>query len=94
MSNSNIVEQLCKTPVSKSFVSKWSAELDPMVNEWRNRSLKDIYFPYNLTDVVYIKVREKNRVVSKSFHIAIGINNDGYREMIDLMIQDGNSESS
>src|SRR5690625_366545 len=91
---SNIVEQLCGSSVSKSFVSKLTAELDPMVQEWRNRSLSETTFPYIVTDVLYIKVREDNRVVSKSCHIAIGINEDGDREIIGFMIQDGESEST
>ena len=35
-----------------------------------------------MTDVLYIKVREENRVLSKSCHIAIGITKDGDREII------------
>ena len=55
---SDVVERLCGTSVSKSFVSKLTAKLDPIVNEWRNRSLSGIKFPYVVTDVLYIKVRE------------------------------------
>jgi putative transposase len=40
-----------------------------------------------MTDVLYIKVREENRVLSKSCHIAIGITKDGDREIIGFMIQ-------
>ena len=49
-------------------------------------------YPY-LTDVLYIKVREENRVLSKS-HIAIGITKDGDREIIGFMIQSGESEET
>ena len=42
-----------------------------------------------MTDVLYIKVREENRVLSKSCHIAIGITKDGDREIIGFMIQSG-----
>src|SRR5690625_4066129 len=45
-----------------------------------------------MTDDHNIKVREKHRVVSKSCHIAIGINEQGDREIIGLMIQNGESE--
>ena len=45
-----------------------------------------------MTDVLYIKVREENRVLSKSCHIAIGITKDGDREIIGFMIQSGESE--
>ena len=36
---SKIVEELCGKSVSKSFVSSLTEQLDPMVNEWQNRSL-------------------------------------------------------
>src|SRR5699024_10127848 len=45
-----------------------------------------------VTDVLYIKVREDHRAVSKSCHIAIGINEYRYREIIGFLIQDGESE--
>src|SRR5699024_6638348 len=91
---SNVVEKLCGTSISKSFVSQLTAELDPMVREWRNRSLSETKFPYIVTDVLYIKVREDRRVVSKSCHDAIGISESGNREIIGIMIQDGESEST
>ena len=40
-----------------------------MVNEWQNRYYQKNY-PYLMTDVLYIKVREENRVPQKR-HIAI-----------------------
>ncbi len=40
------------------------------------------------------KVREENRVLSKSCHIAIGITKDGDREIIGFMIQSGESEET
>ena len=91
---SKVVEQLCGKSVSKSFVSNLTKELDPMVRKWQNQSLSATQYPYVMTDVVYIKVRENHRVVSKSCHIAIGITNDGQREIIGFMIQDGESENT
>ena len=91
---SQVVEELCGKSMSKSFVSNLTAQLDPMVKEWQNRSLTETSFPYLITDVLYIKVREDHRLVSKSYHIAIGITEQGDREIIGLMIQNGESESS
>src|SRR5699024_5423921 len=91
---SQVVEELCGKSMSKSFVSKLTKQLDPMVKEWQNRSLSETSFPYLVTDVLYIKVREEHRVVSKSCHIAIGITAKGDREIIGMMIQNGESESS
>ncbi len=84
---SKIIEELCGQSVSKSFVSSLTEQLDPMVKEWPNRSLSDEKDPYLMTDVVYIKIREDNRVLSKSCHIAIGMTEDGDREIIGFMIQ-------
>ena len=91
---SKIVEELCGKSVSKSFVSSLTEELDPMVNEWQNRSLSGRNYPYVMTDVLYLKVRENHRVLSKSCHIAIGITEDGEREVIGFMIQNEESEDT
>ncbi|MCR1880208.1 IS256 family transposase, partial [Ligilactobacillus murinus] len=89
---SKIVEELCGKSVSKSFVSSLTEQLDPMVNEWQNRSLSGTNYPYLMTDVLYIKVREDHRVLSKSCHIAVGITEDGDREIIGFMIQNEESD--
>lgn len=47
-----------------------------------------------MTDVLYIKVRENHRVGSKSCHIAIGISDDGHREILGFLITDRESEES
>ncbi|MHC5269502.1 IS256 family transposase [Enterococcus sp. LJL98] len=91
---SKIVEELCGKSVSKSFVSSLTEQLDPMVSEWQNRLLSEKDYPYLMTDVLYIKVREENRVLSKSCHIAIGINKDGDREILGFMIQNEESEDT
>ncbi|GAB2490913.1 IS256-like element IS256 family transposase [Alkalibacterium psychrotolerans] len=91
---SQIVEELCGKSVSKSFVSSLTEQLDPLVSEWQNRSLSDTVFPYIMTDVIYIKIREHHRVVSKSCHIAVGISEEGEREIIGFMIQDNESDET
>ena len=42
----------------------------------------------------YIKVREDHRVLSKSCHIAVGITEDGDREIIGFMIQNEESDDT
>ncbi len=62
---SKIVEELCGKSVSKSFVSSLTEQLEPMVNEWQNRLLSEKKLLL-MTDVLYIKVREENRVSQKA----------------------------
>lgn len=91
---SRIVQELCGKSISKSFVSDLTKQLDPMVKEWQHRSLSETSFPFVMVDVLYIKVREEHRVISKSCHIALGITAEGEREIIGLVIQNGESEDT
>lgn len=56
--------------------------------------LSEKNYPYLMTDILYIKVREENRVLSKSCHMAIGISNDGDHEILGSMIQNEESEDT
>jgi len=89
-----LLKSFCGKSVSKSFVSSLTEQLDPMVKEWQNRSLSGTNYPYLMTDVLYIKVREDHRVLSKSCHIAIGITEGGDREIIGFMIQNEESDDT
>lgn len=42
---------------------------------------------YLMTDILYIKVRDDNRVLSKSYYTALGITDDGDCKIIGSMIQ-------
>ena len=88
---SNIVEQLCGHKVSKSFVSTLTEKLDPIVNQWANRPLNTMYYPYIFTDAMYIKVREHNRVVSKAVYIATAVDQNNRREILGLKIDHAES---
>jgi len=86
-----ITEELCGTEFSASTVSNLCKQLDPIVQAWKDRSLKGQAFPFLLVDAIVLKIRENGRVRSHSALIATGINEDGYREILGLQI--GNSES-
>ena len=91
---SKVIENMRDKTYSKSFVSSLTKELDEEVKLWRNSELSTIKYPYLIVDVVYIKVRENNRVVLKACHIAIGINEKGNREIIGLDLSSSESEYS
>ena len=84
---SKVIERLSGKTYTKSFVSSLTKDLDEEVKLWRNSDLSSIKYPYVIVDVVYIKVRENNRVVSKACHIAIGINEKGHREIHRLRLK-------
>lgn len=90
---SQVTEELCGTEFSKSTVSDLCTKLDPIVTAWNHRPLKNEY-PFLIVDALYLKVREDGRVRSRGLMIATGINLEGYRELVGMMIGDTESEAS
>jgi len=89
-----ITEELCGTRISKSLVSELCKRLDPLINAWKDRPLKDNQYPFLIVDALLIKVREEHRVVNRSMLIATGVNQDGIREVLGFMLGDSESEDS
>ena len=91
---SKIVEELCGKSVSKSFVSSLTEQLDPMVNEWQEPFT--LRYELSLSDdgCSLHKSPRDHRVLSKSCHIAVGITEDGDREIIGFMIQNEESDDT
>jgi len=85
-----ITEALCGFGVSKSQVSDLAKALDYDLNLWRNRDLSEAY-PYLVFDARYEKIRVEGRVMSKAVAIAVGITENGRREVIGSWVI--NSES-
>ena len=69
--------------LSHSTVSNLSHELDELVTEFKTSPLKS-YYPYLYVDATYLKVFNGSRFVSKAMMIAIGVNEEGYREILDV----------
>ncbi|WP_024985211.1 IS256 family transposase [Brevibacillus borstelensis] len=89
-----ITEELCGTEFSKSTVSELCKQLDPVVTAWNNRPLHDTSFPFVIVDALVLKVREDGRVRSRGALIGMGVNTDGYREGLGVMLGDSESEAS
>jgi len=77
----DITEKLCGTSFSKSLVSDLSKQLDEEIAFWRNRLLEKNY-PYLIVDARYEKVRKQGKVVSQGVLIILGVDEDGYREIL------------
>jgi putative transposase len=67
--------------ISKSEVSRICGELDPLVTAFRTRPLTGTH-PYLWVDATYHKVRVDGRVISQATVVAIGITEDGDRQVL------------
>jgi len=71
--------------LSHTTVSTLSRELDELITEFRTSPLRR-HYPYLYTDALYLKVFNGSRFISQAVIIAIGVNEDGYREILDIDI--------
>ena len=77
-----LVETLGITSLSKSQVSVMAKELDEQVEAFRSRPLDQGPYTLVAADALVLKVRENGRVVNVHALIAVGVNADGYREIL------------
>lgn len=85
------IQDLYGIEVSATMVSNITDQIIPEIKEWQERPLDDVY-PIVFIDAVHFSVREENRVVKKAAYIVLGINKEGYKEIMGIWI--GESESS
>jgi putative transposase len=88
----DLVQALGIAGLSKSEVSRLCAELDAEVTRFRTRPLVGTY-PYVWLDATYLKVRQDGRVVSMAVVIAIGVNDQGRREVLGLDVGPSEEEA-
>jgi transposase-like protein len=77
----DLVRALGMDGISKSEVSRICKELDKEVETFRSRPIEDEH-PYLWVDATYHKVREAGRVVSMATVVAVGVNTNGWRQVL------------
>lgn len=80
-----LVATLGVQSLSASQVSDLCKRLDGVVEDFRNRPLKG-RFQYVWMDALVMKCREGGRVVNTSCLIAVGVNEEGRREVLGLEV--------
>ncbi|WP_173921883.1 IS256 family transposase [Agromyces sp. Marseille-P2726] len=80
------------TGISKSEVSRICANLDEDVAAFRDRPLADSTYPYVFLDATYCKARVGRRVVSQAVVVAVGVAQDGRREVLGFEVGDTESQ--
>jgi transposase-like protein len=79
-----VLEDLCDFNISSSEVSDAASRLDDELEKWRQRQLG--CYPYVYLDAMYEKVRYDGAVRDCAVLLAIGVNQEGYRDVIGLSV--------
>lgn len=69
--------------ISSTKISLITDKLMPVITEWRNRPLEAVY-PIVFLDAIHFKVREEGKVTSKAFYSILGINKEGYKDILGM----------
>lgn len=79
-----ITEALCGVEISAAQVSRATAQLDAVLQEWRERPLGEITYLY--LDARYEKVREAGQVRDAAVLLATGISPEGERQVLGVSV--------
>ena len=85
------IQDLYGIEVSATMVSNITDQIIPEIKEWQERPLDEVY-PFVFIDAVHFNVREDNRIVKKAAYIVLGINCEGFKEVLGIWI--GENESA
>ena len=81
--------------ISKSQVSRICQEIDQQVQAFLSRPLESSGYAYVYLDATYLKGRlgKAQQVCSRAVVVAMGVNEDGRRELLGLKVGDSETES-
>ena len=71
--------------VSPATISRVTDKILPLIQEWRSRPLERVY-PFVWLDAIHYKVRHEGRVVNRAVHCILGLNQEGYKELLGMYI--------
>jgi putative transposase len=88
-----ITEELCGHTFSAATISAINKTLDENLEKFAKRPLEEAY-PYLILDARYEKVREDGVIRSQAVQIAIGINEEGRRQILGVELANRESRTS
>ena len=88
-----VTDALSKVRIGKDAVSRIASRLEEQQKEWRECSLEKKY-PYLYLDATYLKVRWGARVTSMALLAAVGVDEEGFREVLGVEVAGSEKEAA
>jgi len=82
------LQELYGIDVSPTTVSHITEKVWPLVEEWQNRPLEEIY-PIIYLDAIHIKLRREGRVENTAVYLVLGVDLKGKRDVLGQWVGDG-----
>lgn len=77
------LQELYHVEISTSLISAVTDSVLEEVTAWQNRALESLY-PIVYLDCLVVKVRQDKRIINKSVYLALGINQEGQKELLGM----------
>lgn len=87
----NHLNNLYGIEVSPTMISNITDKILPVITEWQYRPLDSVY-AHVVLDAIHYKVRQDRKIVNKAVYIVIGVNLDGFKEVLGMWVSE--SETS
>ena len=84
------IKELYGVEVSAEMVSKITERIVPEIKEWQNRPLEKVY-PFIFMDAIHYKVRDEGQVNKRAAYVVVGIDLEGYKDILGIWIGDNES---
>lgn len=85
------MKELYGVEISDSTVSRVTDKVMPMVKEWQERPLEEVYAVVYM-DAIHYHVRSEGRIVKRAVYVAIGIDMSGKKDVLGMYV--GENESA
>ncbi len=85
------IEKLYGFEASAELISRITDKILPLINDWQNRILKEVY-AIVFMDAIHYKVRSEGRIISKAAYTMLGVDLDGQKDILGIYI--GENESA
>ncbi len=85
------MRELYDIDISDSTVSRITDKIMPVVKEWQERPLEEVYAVVFM-DAVHYHVRSEGRIVKQAVYIALGIDMNGHKDVLGMYV--GENESA
>ena len=79
------LKELYDLDISDSTISRITDKIMPLVKEWQERPLQEIYAVV-YRDAIHYHVRSEGRIVKRAVYIALGIDMDGKKDVIGMYV--------
>ena len=84
---SDHIKEMYDMNISHTVLSEITDRVIPEIKAWQNRPLEDVYCIVWM-DAMHYKVKEEGKITNKALYNILGVNPDGYKEVLGMYISE------